>query len=78
MTVEIHAHKLLNLIRETPMSRTAVREKAIELYGEEALYCTCKLKDFDLNAILDFFVDQQKIVDVDGIWSINDIEVCSH
>jgi probable metal-binding protein len=78
MTTDIHAHKLLDFIRETPMSRDALKEKVIQLYGENALFCTCQHSGFDLNAMLDFFVNAEKIIEKEGVWSINEIETCSH
>ena len=46
---EIHAHNLLNLLRETPMNRD---ELAAHLVLRHAY--TCKLNDLDLDALQSF------------------------
>ncbi|WP_196333977.1 DUF2492 family protein, partial [Vibrio harveyi] len=40
---EIHAHNLLNLLRETPMNR----DELAGHFGSEARFHTCKLNDLD-------------------------------
>ena len=44
---EIHAHSLLNLLRETPMNR----DELAAHFGSEARFHTCKLNDLDLSLI---------------------------
>ncbi len=78
MTSEVHAHKLLNFLRETPMSKQALKEKALQTFGDEVSFCTCSIKGFDLDSMLTFFEQEQKIIDKDGIWWLNLGEICSH
>lgn len=78
MTTEIHAHKLLNFLRDTPMSKESLRDKALQNFGEGANFCTCSIKGFDLEAMLNFFEKENKIIDENGIWRLNLGEICSH
>lgn len=48
---DIHAHNLLNLLRETPMSR----DELAQHFGADARFHTCKLNDLDLDALLTFY-----------------------
>lgn len=47
---DIHAHNLLNLLRETPMSR----DELAQHFGADVRFHTCKLNDLDLDALLTF------------------------
>lgn len=49
---DIHAHNLLNLLRETPMSR----DELAQHFGADVRFHTCKLNDLDLDALLTFFI----------------------
>ncbi|CAK4070011.1 YecH family metal-binding protein [Vibrio sp. 16] len=75
---EIHAHNVLNLLREKPMSEAELRQAVNQEFGEHAMFRTCKLNGFDLDALLTFFIQKQKIVQHDSKWSVNMGRVCGH
>ena len=43
MTTEIHAHNVLNLLSEKPLTREALTQELAQMYGTEARFHTCKL-----------------------------------
>ncbi len=56
MTAAIHAHKVLNLLREQPMTREQLEQTVIEQFGTEARFRTCSPREgFDLDSLLAFF-----------------------
>ncbi|EGA69869.1 hypothetical protein VISI1226_14352 [Vibrio sinaloensis DSM 21326] len=75
---EIHAHKVLNLLRDNPMSGAELREAVVTKFGEQATFHTCKLNGFDFEALMTFFIQRDKIVLQDDKWSLNLERVCSH
>lgn len=78
MSNEIHAHNVLNLLRETPMTESELRQAVATEFGDDAQFRTCKLNGFDLDKLLMFFVERQKIMAIEGKWHINAERVCSH
>ncbi|HHP0472589.1 TPA: YecH family metal-binding protein [Vibrio harveyi] len=71
---EIHAHNLLNLLRETPMNR----DELAGHYGSEARFHTCKLNDLDLDALLEFLLKREKVRELEGKFVVNMARVCNH
>jgi probable metal-binding protein len=74
---DIHAHKVLNLLRKQPMSRTQLEQTVIEQFGANVTFRTCSRDGFDLDSLLSFFIDKQKVIENDGLWSLNIERVCS-
>ncbi|WP_041061232.1 YecH family metal-binding protein [Vibrio owensii] len=71
---EIHAHNLLNLLRETPMNR----EELAANFGSEVRFHTCKLNDLDLDALLEFLLKREKVRELEGKFVVNMARVCNH
>ncbi|WP_274878448.1 YecH family metal-binding protein [Vibrio harveyi] len=71
---EIHAHNLLNLLRETPMNR----DELAGHFGSEAHFHTCKLNDLDLDALLEFLLKREKVRELEGKFVVNMARVCNH
>lgn len=78
MATEIHAHAVLDLLREQPMSETGLRELVNSEFGEEVRFRTCKLSGFDLDSLLEFFVKREKVILSGGKWTVNAARVCNH
>ncbi|RTZ13788.1 DUF2492 family protein [Vibrio aquaticus] len=78
MTTEIHAHKVLNLLRERPMSKEALEQVVFQEFGEQARFRTCKCSGFTLDTLLEFFIERQKVTIEGGVWQVNAERVCSH
>ncbi|MGR5254165.1 YecH family metal-binding protein [Vibrio astriarenae] len=78
MSQEIHAHKILNLLREQPMSRKALQQTIAQEFGQDAVFRTCKLNGFSLDELLAFFFARDKVIEVEGRLQINEANVCSH
>ncbi|GAB2641278.1 YecH family metal-binding protein [Vibrio panuliri] len=75
---EIHAHKVLNLLREKPMSEEVLRQAVIDEFGADAQFRTCKLSGFNFDQLLSFFIERQKITQQGELWAVNQERVCSH
>lgn len=75
---EIHAHKVLNLLREKPMTEQELRQAVCVEFGEQAQFRTCKLSGFDFEKLFAFFIDRQKITQQGECWTINQEQVCGH
>ena len=78
MTTEIHAHNVLNLLSEKPLTREALTQELAQMYGTEARFHTCKLNGLDLDGLLKFFLKMEKVVLVDGKLYTNRERVCNH
>ncbi|OAJ94328.1 YecH family metal-binding protein [Vibrio bivalvicida] len=78
MSTEIHAHNVLNLLRERPMSKSELELAVSEAFGEQARFRTCKCNGFNLDSLLEFFIEREKVIVEDGVWMINAERVCSH
>ncbi len=75
---EIHAHKVLNLLRECPMTEQELTLAVKNEFGEQAMFRTCKLNGFSLSELMVFFIQREKIVERDGKWNVNAERVCNH
>ncbi len=78
MTTEIHAHNVLNLLSEKPLTREELTQELAQMYGTEARFHTCKLNGLDLDGLLKFFLKMEKVVLVDGKLCTNRERVCNH
>ncbi|KGY11005.1 hypothetical protein NM22_17760 [Vibrio tubiashii] len=78
MTTETHAHKVLNLLRERPMTKPELESAVNELFGEQARFRTCKCHGFTLETLLEFFAEREKVIVEDGVWQVNAERVCGH
>lgn len=78
MSSEIHAHAVLNLLKECPMSEPELRHAVSNEFGQDVRFRTCKLSGFDLDALLAFFIKRDKIVQSEGKWHVNAARVCNH
>ncbi|WP_456296554.1 YecH family protein [Vibrio sp. AK197] len=78
MSQEIHAHKVLNLLKATPMSESELQTVVEKQFGADVRFRTCKLDGFDFDSLMAFFKRNQKIVQVDDKWTMNEARVCSH
>ncbi|MEF1289912.1 YecH family metal-binding protein [Vibrio sp. M260118] len=78
MTTETHAHKVLNLLRERPMTKPELESAVNELFGEQARFRTCKCNGFTLETLLEFFIEREKVIVKDGVWQVNAERVCGH
>ncbi len=78
MSTEIHAHKVLELIKQQPMTEPELRAAALRAFGAQAQFRTCKRSGFDLDSLLFFFQQQQKVLVTDGVWYFNPARICQH
>ncbi|MGF1722932.1 YecH family protein [Vibrio kyushuensis] len=78
MSTEIHAHAVLNMLREQAMTEEALREAINKQYGEGVKFRTCSKDGFDLESLLAFFKQREKVWVKDGVWTLNAERVCSH
>lgn len=75
---EIHAHKVLNILREQPMTEHELVLAVTDMFGEHVSFRTCKQADFTLSELMAFLVEREKIIEMDGKWSVNVERVCNH
>jgi len=78
MEQQVHAHKVLNQLKVQPMTEQQLREFVATQFGSEVLFHTCKLSGMDLDNLLVFFQQNSKVVIQDGIWHLNESEICQH
>ena len=78
MTTEIHAHNVLNLLSEKPLTREELTQELAQMYGTEARFHTCNLNGLDLDGLLKFFLKMEKVVLVDDKLCTNRERVCNH
>ena len=78
MTTEIHAHNVLSLLSEKPLTREELTQELAQMYGTEARFHTCKLSGLDLDGLLKFFLKMEKVVLVDDKLCTNRERVCNH
>ena len=71
---DIHAHTLLNLLRESPMTR----EELAVYFGLDVRFHTCKLSDLDLDTLLAFLLKREKVRELEGKFVVNMARVCNH
>ncbi len=71
---EIHAHTLLNLLRETPMNR----DELATHFGVDVRFHTCKLNDLDLDTLLEFLLQREKVRELEGKFVVNMARICNH
>ena len=72
----IHAHDVLDLIRETHLSTAALFEEAARRFGEGVTYHTCKLRGMTLPQLLEFFLAREKLMFEDGRLVVNEEHDC--
>ncbi|MDR9827356.1 YecH family protein [Vibrio sp. FNV 38] len=78
MSQEVHAHKILNLLREQPRTIEDLQQVVDTEFGHKVRFRTCKLNGFSLADLIDFFFEREKVVEIDGRLHINAENVCSH
>lgn len=78
MSTDIHAHKVLALIQQQPMTERELRAAVQREFGVEARFRTCKRSGFDLDSLLAFFQQQQKVLVKNGTWHFNPARTCQH
>ncbi len=78
MQQQVHAHKILNQLRSQPMTETQIRHFVSTEFGDQVLFHTCKLSGMGLDELLSFFQQQRKIIVQEGVWHINEQEICQH
>lgn len=76
--MSVHAHKILNKLAETAMTKEQVERWVIEEFGVDASFRTCSIEGMSLPEVLEFFVARQKVTIQDDIWVLNQGNVCSH
>ncbi|MEL7292015.1 MAG: YecH family metal-binding protein [Pseudomonadota bacterium] len=78
MASDIHAHKVLAALRERPMTKAELEHWVNTEFGEAARFRTCKCQGFDLQRLLNFFLEREKVIVCDGVWTVNAEQVCHH
>ncbi|MDC0611241.1 YecH family protein [Vibrio sp.] len=78
MTKEIHAHKVLHLLDKQSMPKSEFKTLIENKFGSDATFHTCKLNGFDVDSLLTFFEENNKVAVVDGHWTVNRQELCNH
>ncbi|WP_117236412.1 YecH family metal-binding protein [Vibrio maerlii] len=78
MSTDIHAHKVLNLLREESMTKAELKSRVEAEFGAEVSFRTCKLDGFDFESLVTFFLQREKVIERDGKLNINAERVCSH
>lgn len=76
---EIHAHNVLNMLADNPMDEQEIRAAVAREFGEAAKFHTCSKQGMDIDALLSFLIQRQKIVATEGNkWVLNAARMCNH
>ncbi|WP_260261996.1 YecH family metal-binding protein [Vibrio intestinalis] len=76
---EIHAHNVLNMLADNPMNEQEIRAAVTREFGEDAKFHTCSKQGMDIETLLSFLIQRQKVVQVEGDkWVLNAARMCSH
>ncbi len=78
MSKSVHAHKVLNLLREQALSQDELLLKIESDFGTDVSFHTCSREGFDVQSLLTFFIAKQKVTLSDGKVHLNAERVCSH
>lgn len=78
MAQQVHAHKVLNQIKVQPMTEHQIRQFVATEFGSQVQFHTCKLTGMDLDDLLIFLQQQSKVIIQDGVWHLNEKEICQH
>jgi probable metal-binding protein len=76
--MSVHAHKILNKLAESAMTKDQIERWAIEEFGADASFRTCSIEGMSLSEVLEFFVARQKVTIQGDTWLLNQANVCSH
>ncbi|CAM2879816.1 YecH family metal-binding protein [Vibrio rarus] len=76
--MSVHAHKILNQLREQPMTKAELNAWVATEFGENTEFRTCSKEGFDFDAILTFFLSREKIVLDGDKFKVNESNICSH
>ncbi|MGR2849308.1 YecH family metal-binding protein [Vibrio vulnificus] len=71
---DIHAHNLLHLLKEQLMDRAEL----LAHFGGETRFHTCKLQGLDLDSLLSFLLEREKISEQQGKFCVNLARICNH
>ncbi len=78
MSQSIHAHQVLNLLVEQPLTIQALTQKIEAEFGADATFHTCSKEGMTIEALLEFFIQRQKVCVEGELISLNAARVCSH
>jgi probable metal-binding protein len=54
------------------------RDELAAHFGAEARFHTCKLNDLDLDALLEFLLNREKVRELEGKFVVNMARICNH
>ncbi|MBD1559360.1 YecH family protein [Vibrio sp. S9_S30] len=78
MSQSVHAHQVLHLLAEQDLSLPHLLERIQQSFGENATFHTCSREGMKIEALLEFFVQRQKVFVEGEMISLNAARVCSH
>ncbi len=76
----VHGHDVMEMIIDapTPPSREELCAAVVERFGGDALFYTCSAKDMSIEGLLEFLMERNKLVEVDGKLSTHPDHICDH
>lgn len=74
----VHAHQVIQLIRESHMSTAAIFEAAARRFGVGVVFHTCSGQVMSLPKLLETFLARGKLILEDGRLIVNERKGCSH
>ncbi len=72
----VHGHKILDMLSVNFLTRDEVKKLLTNEYGDDVQFHTCQSEGLNFDELFDFFIDREKIVTVDGKYSINATNKC--
>lgn len=78
MTASVHGHEILNHLGQQPMAEHTLIAWANAQWGETVRFHTCSQQGLTLSELLDFLRRRQKVVEENGVLTVNLSRVCNH
>jgi len=75
-----HGHDVLNLLLKAvePLSLEEIHEEVTQHFGAGARFHTCSSEGFDAEALIAFFLQRGKIMQIEGGFAVNGSRICQH
>ena len=76
--MSIHAHEMLALLKDEPLTKEQLSAKVTQQFGEDVRFHTCSLQNLTLDELLAFLLQRQKICERDHHYTLNIANICQH
>ncbi|MCM2681370.1 YecH family metal-binding protein [Echinimonas agarilytica] len=80
MSESIHGHQVMQMMLESSTTYTqhSLKSAMVERFGANAVFHTCKMKNMDADALIEFLTHKGKFVETEGGFTTHSDKICSH